>query len=247
MRVKVASHYLLERMRHAGVRRAFFILRKGKWDIPDYYGDGTSCGMDLGYLITRVPYGPAYTLDQAYPFVRGARVAFGFPDILFKPADAFTRALARLTATRASLVLGLYRARDSWAEDMVDIDRKGRVLELVIKPGPTNLRLGWILAVWRPTFTEFLHDYLPVPTTERPNIAPAEITLGQVIQAAVREGLVTQSVSFPRHSYLDVGTPDALRRVLRRMPSIGPPTDRRARGRARRQITNASQATGMNT
>ena len=41
LRPKVVSHYLLEKMRQGGVRRAFFILRNGKWDIPQYYGDGS--------------------------------------------------------------------------------------------------------------------------------------------------------------------------------------------------------------
>ena len=112
LRPKVVSHYLLEQMREGGVRRAFFILRNGKWDIPQYYGDGAMVGMDLGYLMMGKPYGTAYTLDAAYPFVRGARVALGFPDILFEPRDAFTRALHRLTSTRADLVLGLCRVRD---------------------------------------------------------------------------------------------------------------------------------------
>ena len=44
-RVKVASHALLEKMRIGGVRTAFSILRKGKWDIPEYYGDGSAVGM----------------------------------------------------------------------------------------------------------------------------------------------------------------------------------------------------------
>ena len=50
LRPKVVSHYLLEKLQQGGVRKAFFILRKGKWDIPEYYGDGSSVGMDIGLL-----------------------------------------------------------------------------------------------------------------------------------------------------------------------------------------------------
>lgn len=214
---KVVSHHLLEKMRQGGVRKAFFILRKGKWDIPDYYGDGSYFGMDLGYLIASRPYGPPYTLDQAYPFVRGKQVAFGFPDILFGPSDAFKQALLRMAATRADLVLGLYRVNDTSISDMIAIDHKGRVQEIVLKPNTTKLKLGWVFAVWTPTFTEFHHDYLKIPRTnaQLPGARlPSELTVGHVIQAAITEGITTQSVIFQRDSYLDIGTPEGLRQMF---------------------------------
>jgi glucose-1-phosphate thymidylyltransferase len=64
--------------------------------------------MHLAYLMLGVPFGVPFTLDQAYPFVRHATVAFGFPDILFEPEDGFVRLLARRFETR-SAILGLSR------------------------------------------------------------------------------------------------------------------------------------------
>jgi glucose-1-phosphate thymidylyltransferase len=215
-RPKVVSHYLLDLYRQGGVRKAFFILRRGKWDIPDYYGDGSSVGMNLGYLVAALPYGPPYTLDQAYPFVRGKRVALGFPDILLGPADAFRQALQRLSTTRADLVLGLYRIHQARFSDMVAVDRSGRVREIILKPCEKNLKLGWMFAVWTPAFTEFLHDYLAVPRTsgQLPGAQlPEELTVGHVIQAGVREGLRTQSVFFRRQRYLDIGSPEGLQQI----------------------------------
>lgn len=37
----------------------------------------------------RLPFGAPITLDQAYPFVHDKIIALGFPDIIFKPDDAF--------------------------------------------------------------------------------------------------------------------------------------------------------------
>ena len=216
LRPKVVSHYLLDLFRSGGGGKAFFILRRGKWDIPEYYGDGSSVGMHLGYLIAALPYGPPYTLDQAYPFVRGKRVALGFPDILLAPADAFRQALHRLSTTRADLVLGLYRIHQAGFSDMVDVDRSGRVREVIPKPCEKNLKLGWMFAVWTATFTEFLHDYLAVPRTsaQLPGAQlPGELTVGHVIQAGVREGIRTQSVFFRRHGYLDIGSPEGLGQI----------------------------------
>jgi glucose-1-phosphate thymidylyltransferase len=216
LRPKVVSHYLLEQFRLGGVGKAFFILRKGKWDIPDYYGDGSSIGMHLGYLIAALPYGPPYTLDQAYPFVSGKRVALGFPDILLTPADAFRQALHRLSETRADLVLGLYRIHQARFSDMVAIDRDGRVREVIPKPCEKKLKLGWMFAVWTAAFTEFLHDYLSVPRTsaQLPGTQlPEELTVGHVIQAGVREGIRTQSIFFRRQRYLDIGSAEGLRQM----------------------------------
>lgn len=222
LRPKVVSHYLIEQLRQGGVQKAFFILRNGKWDIPQYYGDGAIVGMNLGYLMMGKPFGTAYTLDAAYPFVRGARVALGFPDILFEPRDAFTRALHRLASTRADLVLGLCRVRDKSISDMVAVHRTGAVRELVIKPKTTKLKLGWVFAVWTSKFTEFMHEYLQTPrtATEVPNAGlPAELTVGHVIQAAVSGGLLTQSVIFPGRTYLDIGTPGNLIEAVRESAS----------------------------
>jgi glucose-1-phosphate thymidylyltransferase len=216
VRLKAVSHHLLEQMKEGGVQKAFFILRRGKWDIPGYYGDGTALGMDIGYLIAGLPHGPAYTLDQGFAFVRRAHVAFGYPDILFGPADAFKRALQRLITTRAALVLGLYKIYNPRDWDMVEADKSGRVRALHRKLGETKLKWGVVFAVWTRQFTTFLHEYLTVPRTaaQQPGAGlPAELTVGDVIQAAIREGISAQSVSFPQHTYLDIGTSEGLRRV----------------------------------
>ena len=89
-------------MYRAGIRKAYIVLREGKWDIPTYYNDEAALlDMHLAYLMMRWPYGPPFTVDQAYAFVRHAIVAFGFPDILFEPRDAFVHLLERQAATGA--------------------------------------------------------------------------------------------------------------------------------------------------
>ena len=93
LRTKVVSHFLIGENATRRSGQSLLILRNGKWDIPQYYGDGSTIGMDIGYLMMGRPYGPPYTLDQAYPFIRNSRVAFGFPDIFFN----------RMTHTKAPL------------------------------------------------------------------------------------------------------------------------------------------------
>jgi glucose-1-phosphate thymidylyltransferase len=120
VRPKPVSQYLLEKMRRAGVKKAYFILREGRWDISQYFGDGASVDMNLGYLMMRLPpFGTPYTLDQAYPFVSDSIVVFGFPDILFDVDDAFVQLLNRQASAGADVVLGLCPVERPWTMDMV--------------------------------------------------------------------------------------------------------------------------------
>lgn len=209
LRPKVVGQYLLERMRLAGITKAFWILRPGKWDIPAYFGDGAVVDMRLGYLTVSVPHGVPYTLDQAYAFVQHSLVALGFPDILFQPEDAFVQVLARQAATQADVVLGLFPTDQYWKAGMVDVDPKGRVQQIVEKPQQTNAKYMWAIAIWTPRFTQFLHQYLKSFVVER------ELPIGDVIQAGIEAGLPVEAVAFPEGSYLDVGTPDDLIRAIR--------------------------------
>jgi len=222
LRPKVVSHYLLEKMRLVGVRKAYIILRQGKWDIPSYFGDGTLVDMNFAYLMMRLPFGTPYTLDQAYSFVRHSVVVFGFPDIVFEGDDAFVKLLDRLDATEANVVLGLFPVKSPWTMDMdmVELGNNDEVRSIVIKPPATDLEYGWIIAVWTSVFTEFLHEHMlslqrrleQDSTTGPPR--QSELSVGHVFQAALQDGLRFQAVRFPNRSFVDIGTPQNLEKAV---------------------------------
>ncbi|BAY83528.1 glucose-1-phosphate thymidylyltransferase [Calothrix parasitica NIES-267] len=215
LRPKVVSHYLLEKMRNAGIDKAYFILRPGKWDIPAYFGDGKMLSMSLGYLIMGLPYGVPFTLDSAYPFVKDAVVALGFPDILFEPKDAYSKILKKLNNSNADVVLGLFPTDKPQKAGMVDFDENGKVISIIEKPLQSDLRFMWGIAVWKPDFTEFLHQYL-IAVQEDINLPSLpEIPIGNIIQAAISKGLQVEAEAFADGSYLDIGTPDDLIRAVR--------------------------------
>ncbi|MCJ8166728.1 sugar phosphate nucleotidyltransferase [Pontibacter sp. E15-1] len=213
---KVAAQYLLEHMQRAGASQAYMILRKGKWDIPAYFGDGSHVGLPLAYLVMRHPYGTPFTLDQAYDFVQGKQVMFGFPDILFEPADAFLQLLQRQESTQADVVLGAFPVARPHKWDMVDLSKSGQVTAIYPKPEQSALRYGWAIACWGPSFTQFMHQHLQKVISEiNPSVTDFEISMGKVLQAGIREGLSVQSVCFDKGTCLDIGTPEDLRQVLR--------------------------------
>jgi len=221
-RPKVVSHYLLEKFRIAGITTAYIVLREGKWDIPAYFRDGTMLDMCLAYIVITDSCGPPDTLNRAYPFVQNEIIAFGFPDILFSQDDVFEQLLQKQLSTNADMVLGLYPAHDHRLMDMVRIDARGGVTELVLKPAQTDLHYTWICAVWAPTFTQFLHDFVLSDEARQyqreggHHIDPqGDLPVGAVIEAAIHRGIRVDSVTFPEGTYIDIGTPENLAKAFR--------------------------------
>jgi glucose-1-phosphate thymidylyltransferase len=228
LRPKVVSHYLLENMQRAGVRRAYIVLRSGKWDIPAYFGNGDLVGLHLGYLTTGSTQGVPYTLDQAYPFVNRFLVAMGFPDIILYPEDAFTHLVDRQVKSDADIVLGLFPASQSHKVDMILLDKDQSVREIHIKPSRTHLIYTWLIAVWTPTFSHFMHQFLL--NVDRASDSDSivsyaskndELFMGDVIQAAIDHGLVVDKVIFRKGTYIDIGTREDMIAAMQNHPTIG--------------------------
>lgn len=157
-----AAAHLIEAFGRAGIERAYVVLRAGKWDVPEALVETEPAPgaelVHLAYLVLRDSSSVAETLDAAYPFVRDRRVAVGFPDILFRPLDAFRRVRARQEESGADAVLGLVPTDRPDKADVVAADGEGRVRRLTIKPRDVAApALTWIAAVWGPEITERLH------------------------------------------------------------------------------------------
>jgi len=218
-RPKVVSHYLLEKMRLAGAKKAFIIIRNGKWDIPEYFGDGQMFGIHLSYLMMGLPFGVPFTINQAYPFVCDSNIFFGFPDIFFKPDDTFAHLLNRQNETKADIVLGLFSVNNPQEWDTAEADESGMIRKIITKSYPTHLRYAWIVAMWTPTFTSYINEYLESLKMEKQKnnslLVEQELTMGDIIQASIENGIKINSVCFPGHLCLDVGTPNNLLKAIK--------------------------------
>lgn len=220
-RPKAISEHLLEKYRAANCDKVFFILREGKWDIPTYFGDGQDMGMDFGYLMLRHLYGVPYTIDQAYPFVKDARVMLGFPDMLYDPGDVFAQLVAFQESSKADLVLGLYEVENEYEaskSDMVAWDEaSGEIVDIQIKPKKTDRRFSWINLVWGPRFTDFLHQYIAKDLsirTQNPELP--EIHFSEILLAAKEKGLSMKVKPFRDFQFLDVGTLPSMQKAWKR-------------------------------
>jgi glucose-1-phosphate thymidylyltransferase len=130
---KTTIQYLLENMKNGGAINVFIVIRDGKWDIPSYFGDGSTLGLNIAYLMMGVPFGPPFTIDQAYPFLENDLIVFGFPDILVTPFNAFDVLVEKLKNSSADAILGLHNVDDPENWDMVKLGSNGLVSILIIK------------------------------------------------------------------------------------------------------------------
>jgi glucose-1-phosphate thymidylyltransferase len=220
-RKKVISENLIRYYRLAGINNIFFIIRKGKWDIPAYFGDGSDHGVNIGYLLMNLPYGTPFTLNQAYPFIRDSIVALGFPDIIFKPEDAFEALKKKLSDSRADIVLGLAPTDRYLKSDMIEFKKDGTIRSIIVKQNRPDLKYSWFIAMWKPAFTGYMNRYLDLFLRKHPDGqftaeggTTREIYVGDIIRSALSEGMKTDYHLFADGSYIDIGTKDDWQRFI---------------------------------
>jgi glucose-1-phosphate thymidylyltransferase len=220
VKINVISDYLINSYRIAGINEIYFILRPGKWDIPAYFGDGKDLGVNISYLIMDLPYGTPFTLVQAYPFTRNKYIALGYPDIIFKPAEAFIRIKEKISETKADIVLGLFKIDNYKKWDMVELDNQGKIKNIFIKQNRPDLKYGWTIALWNPSFWEFMNRYIQdiISSGGEGEVRIngqlyRELYPGDIFLEAIKSGLHVESVVFEKGTSLDIGTPDDLEKV----------------------------------
>ena len=106
--------------------------------------------------------------------------------------------------------------------DMVEVGPDGRVREIRIKPVDTDLDFTWIIAVWTPDFTRFMHEYIlnEKITIDLESNASAlsnkakELFLGEVIQAAIQDDMNVSSVTFAKGKCLDIGSSEDMIKAI---------------------------------
>jgi glucose-1-phosphate thymidylyltransferase len=221
-KISVISENLLRYYKNAGITDVYFILRKGKWDIPEYYGDGSELGMNIGYLMMNLPYGTSFTLNQAYPFIKDKTIALGFPDMIVEPEDCFSPLLQQIDNDNADVVLGVFPIATYQKWDMIEFDEQKNIKNIVIKQDRPDLHYGWSIAVWNPSFTKYINDFLtnqlknrPDGTIEFPGNHIREIYMGDIIQDALFNGMKIDYVKFENGNCIDIGTPDDLKKYIR--------------------------------
>jgi len=213
-----AVHCLLSAFEAASIERTLVVLRNGKEDIRESLGTVTAGGMRLEYVKVEDTPSPPFTLDAAVPRLSDATVTMGFPDILFEPLDAVRRMLASLNRTEADIVLGLFPHPWVRRADVVELEADSLVRAVHSSGDTSSAAWTWGLAAWRPRFTRFLHEYLTRIGATSPGAG--RLGVGDVVNAAIENGLGVGGEVVSDTPFLDIGTPDALEEAYRRLRDL---------------------------
>lgn len=210
----VICHFL-RALRPAKVIETRIVLRVGKWDIPEHLSHAEWDDLKLQYRITPGTSGVPESVTLGLADRPDAHILFGFPDVLFEPADAFAVLASRLKTGNADVVLGAFPTGNPSKMDMVQFDSDGRVTEIDIKPEKTSLQFTWILAAWRSSFTHYLLDLSrnDPDRIEQQASRHADKHIGHLLQLAMQDGLRVEAVPFEEGRSLDIGTPEDLGRA----------------------------------
>lgn len=206
---RLACQDLFDNFRLAGATRTLVLLRRGKWDVPARLGDGGEFGLQLAFRVLEPTRGVPFTVAAAAPFVEDRLVALGFPDILVQPRDLLARLVRHREASQTDVALALAPCDRPQASDLVEVDARGRVRRLEIKPERTDLVWTWAFALWTPRFTRFLERWCSEfnPRSARLGREPQ---MGDVLNAALAADLAVSAQTFPEARLLDIGTPETL-------------------------------------
>ena len=200
----------LDELAEAAIENALLLIRRGKWDIPDYLSRRHRRNPRLAYVVLDRSDTLVETVLAAEPFTGDRSVVLVLPDLLLSPRGTLAPLLQRLRAGSADLVLGVFPTDHPERADVVISGDNGVVRELQVKSSRPATTSAWATAAWRPALWPQLRSSLADP---RPG--GAELHLGHAFQAAVTAGCRVEVVTFANGAFTDVGTPTTLRAALR--------------------------------
>jgi glucose-1-phosphate thymidylyltransferase len=90
---------------------------------------------------------------------------------------------------------------------MVEMDRTNRVLRIIDKPKSTNLTKMWGCIIWRPRFTQYLHECV---------IEHGISDFARIMNNAIDLGMKFRGVHMPGGTYIDLGTYDEIAELDRK-------------------------------
>jgi glucose-1-phosphate thymidylyltransferase len=200
---KPVAQFVLENLTDAGVKHIVFVINETKSQLIGYFGNGSRFGCCASYAVQEAQDGSdgstspglAHALDAAYHLVRGKTVFFGMADTIMQPQDVFAQG-SRLLEPGVDAVLCLFPTDHPEKFGMVRL-AGAQVIEVVDKPRHTDLQMMWGCILWRPHFSDFLHEAV---------FARQETDFAQVMNEAIRAGLNFRGCLIEQGNYIDLGT-----------------------------------------
>jgi glucose-1-phosphate thymidylyltransferase len=211
---KPIAQFVLNNLTIAGVEHIVFVVNETKHQLIGYFGDGHRFGCNISYVVQEVDNGLekstspglAHALDSAYHLTHGKTVLFGMADTIMQPNDVFSTGIHQASPDD-DVILVCFSTKRPEKFGMVRMDQNNRVVEIVDKPQQTDLTAMWGCIIWRPKFTEYLHDC----------VNNAGITdFADIMNKSISAGLHFRGVHISDGVYIDLGTYEEIMELDRR-------------------------------
>jgi glucose-1-phosphate thymidylyltransferase len=207
-RYKPVSQFVLDNLVASGIRHIVFVINETKYQLIGYFGDGSRFGCRLSYAVQeqRVDQngstspGLAHALDSAYHLVKDKIVFFGMADTIMEPENVFAQAW-NASEAEDDVILVLFETNRPEKFGMVRLDAQNRVLEIKDKPSRTDLTHMWGCIVWKPRFTEFLHECVG---------KHGMTDFARILNGAIASGIQMRGMVMSGGNYTDLGTYDEI-------------------------------------
>jgi len=205
---KPISQFVVNNMTLAGINHVVFVINETKHQLIGFFGNGCRFGCELTYVVQEKANGAgpstspglAHALDSAYHLTQGKTVFFGMADTIMQPENVFGVAYEQATP-KDDVILIMFPTERPEKFGMVRMDQEQRVVEIVDKPAQTDLTEMWGCIIWRPRFTEYLHNCVA---------GQGIADFAQIMNDAITAGLRFRGVSIKDGVYIDLGTYDEI-------------------------------------
>jgi len=201
---KPISQFVVDNLTNAGLEHIVFVVNETKHQLMGYFGNGQRFGCNISYAVQEVIEGRtkstspglAHALDSAHHLTSGKTVFFGMADTLMQPADVFARTYQSATPDD-DVIMALFATNRPEKFGMVRMNGESRVLGIVDKPAQTDLTEMWGCIIWRPKFTEYLHQ----------RVSDEGISdFAKIMNDAIAAGMKFRGVHMADGAYVDLGT-----------------------------------------
>jgi glucose-1-phosphate thymidylyltransferase len=214
-RYKPVAQFVVENMLAASLQHIVFVINDTKHQLIGFFGDGHRFGCNFSYVVQEPVNrndkdsspGLAHALNSAYHLTRGKNVFFGMADTIMQPVDVFARTFQSANHSD-DVVFAVFPTDQPHKFGMVRYDEHGKVLEVVDKPVKTNLKEMWGCMIWKPRFTDFLHEFVTVQHIG---------DFARILNLAIQDGFLMRAIVIPGGNYLDLGTYDEILEMDRRL------------------------------
>lgn len=211
---KPIAQFVLTNLTEAGIKHVVFVINETKQQLIGYFGNGHRFGCHVSYVVQEsmnnqedsTSPGLAHALDSAYHLTQNKTVFFGMADTIMQPKDVYAQAYSAASADDDAILV-TFDTEHPEKFGMVSADQDHRVLEIIDKPQETSLKEMWGCIIWRPHFTEYLHECVRQKGLS---------DFAHIMNSAIQAGLRLRGVHISNGVYIDLGTYEEILELDRR-------------------------------